>query len=69
MGEIRATVRKFVTGDAYLAQHAMTKHFGLGSQTSVDAIEVQWPNGTMTRLEHPEINTYHTVGPGGGEQD
>ncbi len=54
-----------VTGDAYLAQHSLTRHFGLGSQDSVDTIEVQWPNGTLTRLDRPEINTYHTVRPGG----
>ena len=52
-----------VTGDAFMAQHAMTKHFGIGAQASVSSVVVRWPNGTVTLLENPEINTYHTVSP------
>jgi hypothetical protein len=50
-----------VTGDSYIAQHAPMKHFGLGSDTTVDSIEIRWPDGTVEVMESPAINTYHVV--------
>jgi hypothetical protein len=32
-----------------LAQDMMRVHFGLGTATAVDAIEVRWPNGDVQR--------------------
>jgi hypothetical protein len=52
-----------VTGDSFDAQHATTAHFGLGKTESVDAIEVQWPNGKTSRVENPTIDQYHFVRP------
>ena len=54
-------MRRFVTGDSFSAQHSSTAHFGLGSQTEVEAIEVRWPNGTTRRIDRPVINQYLTV--------
>jgi hypothetical protein len=45
------TLRQFVTGDSYRAQHANTVHFGLGQNSAVEKIEV--PN--------PQINRYHNI--------
>jgi len=50
-----------VTGDSFHAQHAPMKHFGLGSDTAVDSIEIRWPDGTTEVMENPAINTYHRV--------
>ncbi len=50
-----------VTGDSFRAQHAPMKHFGLGSDTAVDSIEVRWPDGTVEVIEDPAINTYHVI--------
>ena len=50
-----------VTGDSYRAQHAPMKHFGLGTDTRVDALEVRWPDGSINILKDPAINTYHVV--------
>ncbi len=50
-----------VTGDSYGSQHAPMKHFGLGSGTDVDSIEVRWPDGTIEVIEDPAINTYHVL--------
>jgi len=55
--------RPVVTGDSYRAQHANQLHFGLGAANQVDAIEVRWPNGKMSRLESPAIDRYHTLSP------
>jgi hypothetical protein len=50
-----------VTGDSFRAQHASMKHFGIGKDTAVSAIEIQWPDGAETVLNNPEINTYHII--------
>ncbi|MDP7010845.1 MAG: FG-GAP-like repeat-containing protein [Verrucomicrobiota bacterium] len=57
----RSAVRHVVTGDSWRAQHSGQKHFGLGTAKVVDAIEVRWPNGLVSRLEKPAINQYHTI--------
>jgi len=54
-------VGQIVTGETVLGQHPTTRHFGLGSSTRVESIEVRWPNG-MTRIVHdPEIDRYHRI--------
>ena len=50
-----------VTGDSFRAQHAPMKHFGLGSDTAVESIEIRWPDGTIEVMEDPAINKYHIV--------
>ena len=52
-----------VTGDSHRSQHANQKHFGLGVVNTVDAIEVRWPNGKLSRLEKPRVNQYHEIKP------
>jgi len=59
----RSAVRHVVTGDSWRAQHSGQKHFGLGTAKMVDAIEVHWPNGQVSRLKQPAINQYHTIAP------
>lgn len=54
-------IRSIVTGDSYASQHSTTKHFGLGAETTIDAIEVIWSNGRVTRLNHPKADRYHTI--------
>jgi hypothetical protein len=54
-------VGRIGTGETVLGQHPTTLHFGLGSSTRVESIEVRWPNG-MTRIVHdPEIDRYHRI--------
>ena len=55
--------RSIVTGDSYRSQHSNQLHFGLGAADRVDAIEVRWPNGQVSRLEKPAIDQYHTLSP------
>ncbi|MCA9264636.1 MAG: ASPIC/UnbV domain-containing protein, partial [Planctomycetales bacterium] len=51
-----------LNGDSIHAQHAAVAHFGLGSSNAVTAYEVRWPDGHVTRVDHPEIDRYHHVG-------
>ncbi|MBW2697014.1 MAG: CRTAC1 family protein [Deltaproteobacteria bacterium] len=61
-------VGRIVTGETVMGQHPTTLHFGLGSSTRVESIEVRWPNG-MTRIIHgPEIDRYHRIEAAGGDR-
>ncbi len=42
-------LRRTVGGASYLSQSSRLLHFGLGSATAIDGVEVRWPNG---KAEH-----------------
>jgi hypothetical protein len=52
-------VGRIVTGETVMGQHPTTLHFGLGSSTRVESIEVRWPNGMTRIVRAPEIDRYH----------
>lgn len=58
---------RVVTGDSFRSQHSNTKHFGIGTRTEVEYIEVLWHGGETVRIENPEINRYHDVEPSATE--
>jgi len=41
----RTQIDEVLSGGSYLSQNEQTMHFGLGSATMVDRIEVRWPTG------------------------
>lgn len=45
----RRTTRWVTAGTSYLSGHEERIHFGLGSNESIDAVEIRWPSG---RVEH-----------------
>jgi hypothetical protein len=64
---IGAKVRLLLPSGRTLHEHVTTAngiysasdkrvHFGLGAETSIAAIEVDWPSGIRQRLERPAIN-------------
>ncbi|MCA9719864.1 MAG: CRTAC1 family protein, partial [Myxococcales bacterium] len=52
---------RVVTGDSLQSQHAPHKLFGLGPEARVNAIAVEWADGTTTRLERPALDRYHVM--------
>jgi len=54
-------VAAVVAGDSYVSQHAPAVHFGLGSLTQVQEIEISWPDGAFVKIPGPDINRYHLV--------
>ena len=44
------------SGTAYLSQEDMRQHFGLGDAAKVDAVEVQWPDGSTSTVDNVEAN-------------
>ena len=55
MGE-KSQIREIHAGSGYLSSPPPEAHFGLGEATSIDRIEVRWPNGTVTGIENPDVD-------------
>ncbi|MBL8842448.1 MAG: CRTAC1 family protein [Planctomycetes bacterium] len=51
-------VRGTCSYDSFVDLRAL---FGLGAASTVDAVEVRWPRGGLTRIEAPEAGRYHVV--------
>jgi enediyne biosynthesis protein E4 len=43
-------LRVVQSGTSYVSQEDMRRHFGLGTRTQADSVEVRWPDGTVTTL-------------------
>ncbi len=52
------------SGDSYLSHSDPRLHFGLGTRTKVDSIEVRWPNGTLQRFGEVPANTFIKIAEG-----
>jgi tetratricopeptide (TPR) repeat protein len=44
-------LRRAVSPASYLSQSSTVLHFGLGDKTSIDRLEVRWPDGSTTPVE------------------
>jgi hypothetical protein len=40
-----------VSGGSYASQNDFKLHFGLGSTTRIDKLEVKWPDGTLETVK------------------
>jgi enediyne biosynthesis protein E4 len=49
------------SGTSYISQDDMRQHFGLGSATKVDSMEVRWPDGTKSVLTDVKADQILTV--------
>jgi hypothetical protein len=64
----RTMSRLVQSGTSYLSQSDMRQHFGLGGATTADHVQVQWPDGTSTRLANVAADravTIEQASPGG----
>ena len=43
-------IRQVSCGSAYLSGQSLVQHFGLGTASSVERIEIRWPSGAYTLL-------------------
>ncbi len=64
-GKIRQR-QDVISGAVYCSQNDMTLHFGLGTATKVDKLEIQWPNGASEVFEVPVIDKTVTIVQGKG---
>jgi enediyne biosynthesis protein E4 len=50
-----------VSGTSYASQNDLTLHFGLGAATSVDKVEIQWPDGSMESVKIRKVDSKVTI--------
>ncbi len=55
-----------ISGGSYASQNDMTLHFGLGAATSVDKVEIKWPDGASETVNVSGIDRKLTVIEGKG---
>ena len=54
------------SGGSYLSQHDLRVHFGLGSSTKVETVEVRWPSGATETLKSLAADSFYAVLEGKG---
>ncbi|MBO9392115.1 MULTISPECIES: CRTAC1 family protein [Caldilinea] len=52
-------IRDVRVGSGYLSGDAPRLHFGVPSGATPRLLEVRWPDGTYSRIEHPAVNALH----------
>ena len=54
------------SGGSYLSQNDLRLHFGLGSATKIDSIEVRWPSGVIDKTGSLEADRSYSILEGTG---
>jgi len=55
-----------ISGGSYLSQNDMRVHFGLGKESHVEKLQIEWPDGTEEGISVPVINRVLTIAEGKG---
>lgn len=48
----RSQIREVLSGGSYLSQNDLRLHFGIGTNSIIDLLDVTWPSGTVDRLRN-----------------
>jgi len=64
-GKVRQR-KDVISGNSYASQNDMALHFGLGAATSVDKVEIKWPDGSSQTVQVPSIDRRITIVQGKG---
>jgi hypothetical protein len=62
----RILVDEVRSGSSYDSNSDMRIHFGLGSATKIDWIQIRWPSGLTERFENIPVDAIHTLKEGSG---
>src|SRR4029434_8941281 len=49
------------SGRGYISQNDLRVHFGLGSATAVEKLEILWPNGSQETVAVPAVARHFTI--------
>jgi enediyne biosynthesis protein E4 len=67
---LKAGKRVFVdevrSGSSYISNSDMRVHFGLGSTTKIDSVEVRWPNGHTESFGNVQVDAINSLREGSG---
>ena len=62
----RILVDEVRSGFSYISNSDMRVHFGLGSATKIEWIEIRWPSGAVERFTDLGVDAIHTLKEGTG---
>jgi hypothetical protein len=54
------------SGGSYLSQNDIRVHFGLGTATKIDSLEVRWPSGKVDLIKNLDADRYYAILEGTG---
>jgi hypothetical protein len=54
-------VQEVSGGSGFSAENQRRLHFGLGSSTAVDRVEIGWPSGRRQTIDQPAIDRLHRI--------
>ncbi len=54
-------VREIHAGGSHNSSNDPRLLFGLGAATSVDRVEIRWPDGGRQKIDNPPAGRYHDV--------
>jgi hypothetical protein len=57
------------SGASYLSQNDLRLHFGLGTASKMESVEIRWPNGTTETLQNVPADAIYTIIEGSGIRD
>jgi hypothetical protein len=57
----RTLVDEVRSGSSYISQSDLRVHFGLGSVTKIDSVQVRWPSGLVERFDNLTLDAIHTL--------
>ena len=60
-GGFGTQIREVRAGESYGIVNTFACMFGLGDHTEVETVTINWPSGTVTILDNPAIDQYHTL--------
>ncbi len=57
-----ATQREdILSGGSFLSSNDQRAHFGLGTATKIDSLEIHWPSGTLQTIKVPLVDRIYTL--------
>ncbi len=62
----RILVDEVRSGSSYISQNDLRVHFGLGSASKIDSVQVRWPSGLTERFDQISVDAFHTLTEGSG---
>ena len=64
----RTLVDEVRSGSSYISNSDMQVHFGLGSASKIEWMEIHWPSGLVERFANLPVDTIQIVKEGSGTQ-
>ncbi|MGB7284239.1 MAG: CRTAC1 family protein [Candidatus Acidiferrum sp.] len=62
----RLFVDEVRSGSSYDSNSDMRVHFGLGSITKLDSVQIRWPSGLLEKFDNLSVDKIHTIKEGSG---